>query len=115
VGPAASEKAELVDAVWESLEADALSLTDDSAQSWITASSGMSKTPPMSSPGSKAGRACSRNCDTAAGIERIKAELFPFVFFLFASASSDRFTRFEERLSIFIKAVEMSSKRPAKL
>jgi hypothetical protein len=40
--------------------------------------------------------------------------LFLFVFF-FASASSYRFTSFQECLSIFIKAIEMGGKRPTEL
>jgi len=69
----ASEKAELLDVVWESLEADALSLTDaQRAESSISASSGMSKIPPMSSPGSKSGQACSRNCEAASGLEPLQ-------------------------------------------
>ena len=61
----AAEKAELLDTVWENLEADAASLTDAQRRSLITASLVMSKTLPMSSRGSKSGRACLRNRDTA--------------------------------------------------
>lgn len=43
-----AHKAELLDAVWESQEADSLSLTTPNAPNWTTASSVMSKIPPMS-------------------------------------------------------------------
>jgi hypothetical protein len=59
----AAEKAELLDVVWESLEADALSLTDAQRTELTPASHGMSKTLPMSSPGNKSGRACLRSRD----------------------------------------------------
>ena len=51
-----AEKAELLDTVWESLEAEAVSLTDGNERSLTTASPGMSKTPRMSYPGSKSRR-----------------------------------------------------------
>jgi len=59
----AAERADLLDVAWESLEAEAQHWPTPNAWSWITASSGMSKILPMSSPGSKWRRACSRNRD----------------------------------------------------
>jgi hypothetical protein len=56
----AAEKAELLDAVWESLEADAVSLTDGQRAEFDYRITGMSKTLPMSSRGSKSGRGCLR-------------------------------------------------------
>jgi plasmid stabilization system protein ParE len=55
--------------VWESLEADALSLTEAQRAELDFASRGMSRTPPMSSPGSKSGRACSKNLDAAGRLD----------------------------------------------
>jgi hypothetical protein len=55
-----AEKAELLDTVWESLEADSVLLTG-AQRSSTTASPGMSKTPRMSFPGSKSGRVFSRS------------------------------------------------------
>jgi hypothetical protein len=57
-GLSAAEKAELLDTLWESLEADSASLTEAQRASWIAALPAMSGTPPMSFRGSKSGRAC---------------------------------------------------------
>jgi hypothetical protein len=57
----AAEKAELLDTVWESLEADALSLRTRNEWNLITESPGMSRTHPMSSLASNSGRACLGN------------------------------------------------------
>jgi hypothetical protein len=52
-GLSAAEKAELLDTLWESLEADSASLTEAQRAELDAASSAMSGTLPMSSRGSK--------------------------------------------------------------
>ena len=59
----ASEKAELLDAVWESLEADALSLTDAQRAELDHRIDRHEQNPSDVTPWIKSGRACSRNCD----------------------------------------------------
>ena len=66
----AAEKAELLDAVWESLEADALLLTDTECADLDSPHRAASaKIPPMSSPGSESGRACSRIREAAGRLD----------------------------------------------
>ena len=60
-----AEKVELLDAVWESLEADAQSLTERSGRSWTPAWRGTKKILPMSFPGKKSGHAYSISHDTS--------------------------------------------------
>jgi len=54
----AAEKADLLDTLWESLEADSALLTDAQRAELDCRIAAMSGTPPMSFRGSKSGRAC---------------------------------------------------------
>jgi putative addiction module component (TIGR02574 family) len=65
----ASEKAELLDAVWESLEADAPSLTDAQRAELDHRIERHEQNPPMSSPRNKSGRAYSKNLDAAGRLD----------------------------------------------
>ena len=59
----AAEKAELLDEVWESLEADRSRSPTRNGPSWIPGLRASSRTPPMSFPGKRSGRICLKNCE----------------------------------------------------
>jgi putative addiction module component (TIGR02574 family) len=59
----AAEKAELLDAVWESLEADALSLTEAQRAELDDRIARHEQNPSDVAPGNKSGRACSTGRD----------------------------------------------------